>query len=460
MPGPNNTTVSQNLPSSVHDDNGGVSLQVDWDIGKGYRITSITAYRDWRNVQHQDYDQMSQFISGFPQVVDTGHLAFHQGSEELRIASPKDQFIDFVAGLYVLKAVDNEIYERDDTLLTGGIPVPQTGIAHYGTVDNNYSVFGEADVNFTSKFRAILGYREIWDDLSFYHFRQSTSPVAVTGIATNFGATGTTDKSGFAARAGLQYDVTPDITTYVTFSRGYKGPAFNVFFNMAAANTPPLLPETSNDYELGIKSQLFDHHLQADLTIFETDFNNYQANFTQQIAGGLVTNLINAGSVTTRGVEGDFIAKPVEPLTVDFDFTYDDAHVVNFFCPPGAASSCNINGQPLPFAPKWKWHLEGDYKIPINDVWAVGLESDYQWQSKTQYQLTETPDTVQPAYGIWNASIGLLGKSNGWQFRFLVKNLTNQHYSPYIAYGDLGGVVRWVPRDNNRYFGFNLHKDF
>jgi iron complex outermembrane receptor protein len=315
-------------------------------------------------------------------------------------------------------------------------------------------------VNFTNNFRAILGYREIWDDLSFYHDRMSTSPVAITGIGVNFGASGQVNRAGFAARAGLQYDISPDITTYATYSRGYKGPAFNVFFNMAAVNVPPLNPETSNDYEAGIKSQLFDHKLQADLSIFEEDFNNYQANFTQEVAGGLVTNLINAGSVTSRGVEGQFTARPIEPLTLDADVAYDDAHVVNFFCPPGSPQSCAINGQPLPFAPKWKMHLEGDYKVPVNADWAVGLESDYNWQSKTQYQLTETPDTVQPAYGIWNASIGLLGDKNGWSFRVLVKNILDQHYSPYIAYGDLGGVVRWVPRDNDRYFGFNIHKDF
>jgi iron complex outermembrane receptor protein len=459
-PGPNNTTVSQNLASSVHDANDGLSLTADWDLGHGYRLTSITAYRNWDNNQFQDYDQLSTIAAGIPQVADAGQLKFHQGSEELRVASPKGQFIDFVAGLYFLKAVDNEIYSRSETALSGASTVNNLGVAHYGTVDDNSSVFGEADVNFTSKFRAILGYREIWDDLSFYHFRQSTSPVAVTGIAVNFAAHGSDSKSGFAARAGLQYDLTPDITTYVTFSRGYKGPAYNVFFNMAAVNTPALAPETSNDYEAGIKSQLFDHHVQADLSIFETDFSNYQANFTQEVAGGLVTNLINAGSVTTRGVEGDFIAKPIEPLTLDADFTYDDAHVVNFFCPPGAAVSCNINGQPLPFAPRWKTHLEGDYLIPMNDTWNVGLESDYNWQSKTQYSLSETPDTVQGAYGIWNASVGLLGAHNGWQLRVLVKNIANQHYSPYIAYGDLGGVVRWVPRDNNRYFGVNLHKDF
>lgn len=88
------------------------------------------------------------------------------------------------------------------------------------------------------------------------------------------------------------------------------------------------------------------------------------------------------------------------------------------------------------------------------------LESHYNFQSKTQYSLSETADTIQPAYGIWNGDVALLGRQNGWQARFLIKNLLNQHYSPYLAYGALGGVVRFVPRDDNRYIGVNLRKDF
>jgi iron complex outermembrane receptor protein len=88
------------------------------------------------------------------------------------------------------------------------------------------------------------------------------------------------------------------------------------------------------------------------------------------------------------------------------------------------------------------------------------LNTDYNWQSKTQYQLAETADTIQPAYGIWNASVGLIDTHDGWAVRFLVKNITDQHYSSYLSHGDLAGVVRWVPRDDDRYVGVNVHKDF
>lgn len=457
-PSADNRTISDNLNSTVRDDNGGVSLQADWDLN-GYTITSITAWRDWRNLQHQDFDQLSdELANGLPSIVDTGHVKFDQTSQELRLASPKGHFIDYVVGLFYIDEVDHEIYERDVTHLVSSVPTFDYGVNNYGASDANYAVYGEANLNFTKNFRALIGYREVWDHLSFYANRVSTA--ATTGVAASFAAHGSETKAGWAGRVGLQYDVSPDITTYATFSRGYKGPAYNVFFNMSSGNTPPLAPETSNSYEIGLKSQLFDRRVQFDLSGFITDFSNYQANSTQVINNALVTNLVNAGSVTTRGVETDITAKPFGGLTYYFDGAYDDAHVVNFPCPTGSPITCNINGEPLPFAPRWKLHIEQDWRHPLTGTIDIDVDTDYNWQSKTQYQLSQTPDTIQPAYGIWNASLGLIGVRDGWSARVLVKNILNQHYSSYLAHGDLAGAIRWAPRDDDRYFGVNLHKDF
>jgi iron complex outermembrane receptor protein len=462
-----NTTISDNDSSSVHDHNGGASMQIDWDVGDGYQLTSISAWRDWRNVQYQDYDELSgAAAAGLPQVADTGYLHFFQESEELRIASPKGRLVDFVAGLFVLNAIDHELYERAETSIIGGVPTNNLGANHYGSSDQNYAVFGEADLNLTKRFRLIAGARGIQDDLSYYASRVSTSPTALTGIGVSYtapnGSTSPTaiTRNGFAGRFGAQYDITDNITTYATYSRGYMGPAFDVFFNMAAVNTPPLNPETSDSYEVGLKSQLFDHRLQADVSAFITDFYNYQANFTQLVNGGLVTNLINAGSVTSRGAEVSLLAKPIPRLTLTADAAYDDAYVVSFPCPAGSAVNCNINGQPLPFAPRYKAHLQAEYRWPLAGRFDLDVESDYNWQSKTQYQLAETPQTIQSAYGIWNATIGLLDDHDGFSAHLVAKNIADQNYSPYIAGGDLGGIVRWVPRDNHGYVGVNLRKDF
>ncbi len=451
-----NGTVNQDFPSHVDDDNGGASLTVDQRLGGGYTLTSITAWRRWHNVQYQDYDQLSEVTSKFPSLQDSGYLDFTQESEEARVASPKGGFIDYVAGLYYLHAADAENYDRAVDSTTAR----NLGTAQYGTTGNNYAVFGEGNVNLTSRLRGILGLRLVRDDLSYDFARQSTSAVAITGVRPGFSSSGSTAHNDYVDRIGLQYDVSRDVMAYFTYSRGYKGQAYNVFFNMQPTDTQVLRPETNNSFELGLKSQFFGRRLTADVAAFIEDFSNYQANFLDTVAGATITRLINAGSVTSRGVEGSISARPLAGLSVGPVFSYDDAHIVQFNCPAGSAQSCDVNGQPLPFAPRWKFDMRADDQRPLTDRYDIDLGSDYAWQSRTQYSLTETPDTIQSPYGIWDLNLSLIDTVSRWRVTAILKNALNTHYSPILSYGNLGGVVREVARDDSRYAGFVLHKDF
>jgi iron complex outermembrane receptor protein len=87
------------------------------------------------------------------------------------------------------------------------------------------------------------------------------------------------------------------------------------------------------------------------------------------------------------------------------------------------------------------------------------LQTDWTFRSKTQFALTETPSTIQPSYGIWNASIALL-REGDWEIRGLVKNILDTHYSNLLGNGTTAGTVRFVPRDDDRYFGVNASKKF
>nr|WP_272886966.1 TonB-dependent receptor [Phenylobacterium aquaticum] len=455
----NNKTALAGVGSTVKDRNGGLSLEADYKAGD-YVLTSITAYRYWKNHQLQDFDQLPTLNANFPSAIDNGLVDFKQSSQEFRLTSPKGGFFDYVAGAYYMRAETNEVYRRDLTRIVAGATVADTGTARYGTKGTNYAVYGEGNFNFTPTFRGILGARAIWDQLDYYHARVSTPLVAVTGIRPNHTSSGSTDENSWSGRVGLQYDLKPGSMVYLTYSRGYKGPAFNTFFNMQAIDEIALKPETSKALELGVKGSLFDGKLSGGLALYDTKFENYQANFSDTAGGAIVTRLVNAGKVSSKGVEGDFTARPIDALRIGFSFARTDAKVDHFNCPVGAATSCNIDGQPLPFAPKWKTHTDVQYTIHASDAWDVQLSTDYSWKDKTQYSLGETPDTIQPAYGIWNADVALVGLENGWTIRGVVKNLTNQHYSSNIAYGSLGGVIRWVPRDNDRYWGVSVRKAF
>jgi iron complex outermembrane receptor protein len=452
-----NRSINANTFTYADDDNGGVSLQLDQKLGD-HTLTSITAYRFWNNQQQQDFDRTS--TPSAKQIVDHGKLAFDQVSEELRLASARGQFWEYVAGLYVLHDDDKETYQRTDTLGA----TTNTGIAPYGVSDTNIAAFNENTLNFTPTFRGIAGWRLIGDDLSYYHSRQSTA--ADTGIAASSPyTTGHTFKTGYAARTGVEYDATDWATTYATYSHGYKGPAYNVFFNMVPSTQgQALAPETSNSFELGLKSKLFDNRVLLNVAAFHTIFNNYQANFPNLIGGAVVTNLVNAGTVTSQGVEADFNAAVTDELSLKGAAAFTDARITSTDI---VGRNWPIKDGAVPFTPKWKTNLRADYTVPWLEKYSVDFGTAVRWQSKVQYDLSESPDTIQQAYGIWDADVTISDAGAGLKFAVLAKNLLNTSYATYLqssgataAPGTAGYVYRWVPRDDGRYFGFNVRKEF
>src|SRR6218665_59552 len=110
-----------------------------------------------------------------------------------------------------------------------------------------------------------------------------------------------------------------------------------------------LKPETSDSYEVGLKSTAWNNRLSANLAVFHTDYDNYQANFFDTVANQVVTRLINAGSVKTQGVELDYSLQATRQLKFSGAVAYTEARVDHFNCPTGAAATCDIDGGHLPF---------------------------------------------------------------------------------------------------------------
>lgn len=446
--------IASDYRSHVEDINKGLSAQLDWNLGN-YTLTSITAWRGWDNTQWQDGDRLATITSAFPGTEDKGDLSYDQYSQEVRLASPKGEFVEYVGGLFYMHGKDDETYRRTLVTPTGS----QRGVADYTTTSDSYSAFGETTLNFTSRLRGIAGLRWTHDDLEYDHRRVSTSATTVSGIQPGTRSSGSVDEDGWSGRLGVQYDLSDDVMAYVTYSRGYKGPAYNVFFNMQPRDTDALKPETSNTWEAGIKASAWDNRLTSNLAVFHSEYDNYQANFFDTVANQVVTRLINAGSVSTEGVELDYALQATQNLKLSGALAYTRARIDQFSCPAGAAASCNVDGKTLPYSPDWKGYVRADYSIPLANGLDVELGTDYSWQSEVQYDISQNPDTKQGAYGIWNASIALADYTNGWRVALLGKNLADKSYSPMLASGS-GYIYRAVPRDDERYFGVQLRKDF
>ncbi|GLK61295.1 hypothetical protein GCM10017624_34580 [Azotobacter vinelandii] len=103
-------------------------------------------------------------------------------------------------------------------------------------------------------------------------------------------------------------------------------------------------------------------------------------------------------------------------------------------------------------------YVRADYTIPLRNGLDIELSSDFSWQDEVQFTLDQNPDTKQGAYGIWNASIALADYNDGWRVAFLGKNLNDKSYAQSLASGG-NYIYRFVPRDDERYFGVQLRKE-
>ncbi len=481
-----NKDIDNDLDPYTKDKNSGVSGQIDLDLG-GVTLTSITAYRHWYNFQVRDGD----FRSDAPRYVNTGtaagdvrshdrgDLKFDQFTQELRIASANPQFFEYVAGLYYYHTKEVDFFNRTVTACTastlptvGGLTPCATGSSTYTTNEGNadfttkltsYSAFGQGTLNFTDAFRGILGLRYTEDKVSYDFARISTQTTAFSGVNPAFASAGSIKDNGWSGNAGLQYDLTDDIVAYTTYTRGYKGPALNVFFNMQARDTGRIDPEKSDAYEVGLKTRLFDRRLTLNIAGFYAKYDNYQANFLDLVAGQVVTRLTNAGTVSTRGIEMDFNAAITDDFSLSGGFNYTDAHINQFICPSGAAVTCAdaINGKPLPFAPKYKGTVTVDWRLPLNiDGFNVDLNSSLVYQSRTQFDINQNPNAFQNAYAIWDAGIKVSTDDDKYSLSFIVKNLTDKQFVIQRIPNGTSFMRQITPRDAERYFGVTARMNF
>jgi iron complex outermembrane receptor protein len=493
----------QSLPNRTKEETYGVSLQADLALGT-HTLTSITSWRQWNNEEVRDGDWIDQLYVGVPLIHDDGPERAHTFTQELRLTSPTGGFLDYVVGAFYYQAVAERTYTRADTYCVsttatvqanGLTPCPASsstianpvGVGVFGSTFDNVAAYGQATWHFTPEFRAVTGLRYTHDKVSAYDTRTDSlnGIAAPAGIAGNFDAnvaaggtfngtpwTGATSASNLSGKAALEYDLAKGHMLYASYSRGYKGPAFNVFFNMGPANTAPIAPETSNAFELGLKNS-FDHgRIILNLDGFYTKVDNYQANYPTTVNGAVTTTIINAGNVSTRGAEVELLYRPTPHLTINGGYSYTDAHVDQFLEPPATqAGNFIASGTPLAFAPKNKGNLGATYTTePVGVPFGIEFNALAAYTDKQVSTLSPTNSAAQivafqnqilKAYTQVDISVAAIDLAKHYRVAFVVKNLFNDHYASTIGTGGPGGsYIYQIPRDSDRYWGVTARINF
>lgn len=481
--------INHNLVTRTEDEQWSLTGTGDFELSDTHTLSVVLGYRNWFNRELREGDFLPRAIVGTGELHDDGVVRTEQVSLEARIASDPTAPFFYQAGVFAWQSNNTQVFTRRNiTCNSSTLPVGPSGARPCNVTDTvntlfptatsfsdvtsqNFAVFTQATYRFTEQLSLTGGLRYTWDDLEYTHTRApgvnaatglpATGPgvsgnpaggtIASGGNGTNT-SRGATTNGNLSGKAVLQFEPTEDVMLYGSYTRGYKGPAFNVFFNHTApTNSIPIDEELSDSFEVGVKSQFLDRRVQLNVSAFSVEYKGFQANNFVLLNGAVVSNLTNAGTVKSEGFEADLVVAPTGGLNLRASAAYADARVKEFNPNPLTNAPSAINGTQLPLAPKLVYTIGGDYTTDLGDAAVLYLNTDYRHTSRQFSDLGEA-GPIDP-YGIWNASIGFSDPDDKYRVTFHARNITDESY---VLLNVSAGQRLQIPRDADRYFGISL----
>jgi iron complex outermembrane receptor protein len=410
---PDRFIVNTNAQNSAERRLWGVSMNADYTLGSGHVISSITAYRDVALTVFSDIDQtpLEIFRSG-PFTDDA-----KQFSQELRIASPGSQFVDYVFGAFFYRQdadASRQIFQNGNPLFATSGPVDTT----------SWAGFGNVTFNFTPKLSVSAGARLTYEKRTGNYVQASPVPP----LNKNFPLLeiSSTEPTWTVA---ANYKWTDDISTYLTVGNGFKSGGFNVD---PLATPAPLTaaditfkPEFVTSYEGGFKSVLMDGSVRLNGSIFFSKFTDRQVPQFETVGGVPTVITRNAGQSEVFGFELELNAFPTDWLRLSGGLGYLDGTYTQFV---GATTGgSDFTGNKTEKTPQWTINLGADFDLPVGDGTVI-FAPRFAYVGKTFLQPDNAPFNVEDGYALVNLRTGYEFGDGRYGIYLWARNLTNTQY--------------------------------
>ncbi len=489
----------------------GVSLQGDIDFDWG-SLTSISAIRNWRTDNGQDADFSTADLV-YRNKDGTNYSEFTTYTQELRLAGKTDKFDWLVGAFLAderLATRTNFLYGNDYEQYLGRLlsrsaanpagvanfialllnRAPNTSYVGGQGIRDRYdqrattiALFTNDTWHVTDAFEITAGLRYTSEEKKLDTYQTNTdggiacgtalSPAGQARIAGIVGAAnagtvignlclpwanplfngrGThqsrTDKE-WSGTVKASYRFSPQVFTYASFARGYKGGGFNLDRTQSsnglpsgAAGVAPIYDtsfpaEFVDSYEIGIKNTLFNRTVLFNVSGFYQKFTDFQLNTF--LGTSFVVRSIP--EVKSKGVDADFLwFTPVKGLMVQSGFTYALTKYGDQAIPndPGNALAL-LPGSRMSLAPKYSASGSLTYETPVGDSLKARFNIGAKYSSSYNTGSDLFPPKVQKAFTVVNGRVGLGSADDHWTVELWGQNLFNEKYYQVAFNGTLQG---------------------
>lgn len=388
-----------------------VDNQTTIQLSDALTLKNVFGYRELEVHSLEDLDGTADLLFPVERIVSQ-----HQVSEELQLQGSFDNF-DFILGGFFFRE------KSSDQALTSGA-LSGTGQTDPGTIEpatirafaprysntwvkptnSSYAVFFQGTYKFTDQLSLTAGIRQNWDTREVTTLNRAYIPaVSTAGLSCRF----TLDEDGNPAtpetrppiddcrydgkknfneityNISAQFQPRPGLLLYAAHRHGYRTGGFSARGNSEATLSDTFEPELVDDFELGVKADwnFGDMFLRTNVAAYLAKYDGLQ----RILAQGLnppVTVTTNAGKAEIKGVEFDFLFRPVRMFELSGYYAFTDAAFKEFIGPNGD----DFSKQRFPRAPRNAYSITGALIAPVAaDIGDIRLSLTYSHQDAYDY---------------------------------------------------------------------------
>lgn len=481
------------------------SLNVTWDVA-GHRLSYIGGYQETKDTAQRDQD-LTNVITGFvnQQNLEVKSL---QTTHEVRFESVGNTFWNYMVGAY---------YSRGTTDLELDQPLPyfffspyqpplyatMTGYSRPGGYGKGMAFFTNHRFALSEKDQLELGLRwqknesDFQQYINIFGYEMPSVPEDQTYRETK----------AWTGSASYKRTFSRDVMAYVSYGRGLRPGGITGFVTAPGLTSDHIIypDETTDAYEIGIKSRWFDRRLTLNASLFRQDVKNYIARANGVYvrvaaqpgeadgpgAGGSYPydagtgpiNLNTYGDVKSTGIEITTSWIIRDNWSAQLNLSYVDAHYVNamLYCndtnndgvpdqinapsvQPGRQVSLCLNNGAIAdmngnLPGKLNASLQSEYSKNIGtyDVFVRGLVRYI--PPATNIRTSQEISAFTPV----DLYVGLRPVNQNWELSFWAQNLFDQQRdSVEVAHyvGSVAGGYRAILLPEERRVGVTLRYNF
>ena len=456
--GPENLTNDSDGEMFRDEKTGGLQGTVEYEFDNGLQLINIAAWRFFEGDQnlHNDFHSRED-------IVDNPNFnEIDQFSNELRFVLPGNESFSGQFGLYYYNFASDITNSLDvagpPPFIAVGFPFCVGAVVSPGPPPNcpvsndvflgndsdtsleteSIAAFGQFDFYLTDRFTATLGARVTHDTVS------STVTQGVRNYFVNIGGPSGTfseevENTNLSWKVGGQYDVSEGVMVYASAGQGYKAPGFNTENQNNPAIPFAVEDEISTTIEAGVRSQFWDDRVTLNVSVFNTQFDDYQAQSFNLDAQAFIIQ--NAATVKSQGAEVSLSALLSDNFSLYWDVALLDSTFDEFaqasctpdapLCAPGD-SFYDASGQATPLAADVTSTLQGIYRRPLTPDLEGFIQGSVYYRSDMNFNVA-SPLTRLDSITTLNLSLGL-ETVGGLRFAVFCKNCGDEKVPTGIAF--------------------------